>query len=1104
MDTSLGRGDPAILPRDRLRARLDDLLTRRLAVIVAGAGYGKSTLVASWLADRPAAWVRLDAGTTTMTGIAGRTIRAITRALPDLPPELLASAEHATSHERVAGSGEHAGDPLAQADAVAAILGEVLEARVGTDLVIVFDDLHELAGAESALRFVAGLIRGAPVGVRLVVTSRRPVPFPIERLRGQALVVELGAEQLRFDDTEVEALLDRLDPPATDLAAELQQRTQGWPALVRLVIESLRDVPAPDRRAALARMVEPGGRLLAYVTEEVLEREPEETLAVLRVAGQFEHVDADLLAAIGVPDAAAVIDDLARRAFLLEERWDGPVRSCRLHGLVGDSIRTRLPMDESEVRVLRELAASWLADHGRVAEAVEQRLLLGDPAALRTVLETHADALLAEGALSAIVDGVRAVPPDQRPMALEVALGDALVRRGEWDEAAAAFRRASPAADGPLPAALAWRIGLLQHERGDAVEALATFERADLETGTPADAALVGAWRATAHWMRLETEQARPWAAMAMTTADRSGDDRARAAALAAVGAVASLDGDTAGAEDRFREAVAAAERAGDLLIGARFRADLGYLLTLEGRYADGLAALDGAVRLAGALGHSTILALSLTDRGLAHLGLGHLEEAEADLEAGRERYERIGSRWAAYPIMRLANLARIRGETAAARRLYQEARPLAERLGPCWFYPEILNGLAFTYLDEDPVEAVALATAASDFVKDSEPAAAAHLNAARVALAAGARDLAVEWATRATAMAEARRDRPSEAGTLELAAQLTDDPARAQVLLDQAEVIWAATGSPFGRFRHDVLRARLLGGPDGVTRARAAAAGYRAIGAWSLAEDAELVADRLAAEDRPAVEIQALGTFRVVRAGTPVGVGEWQSRKARDILKILVARRGRAITREQLCEWLWPDEDPGPLLNRLSVALAIVRTVLDPDRVHPADHFVRGDKTAVALDLDHVEVDLERFLAAANEVRRGGAIPTSETASRAMAQAEDAYGGDFLAEDPDAPWAIDLREEARVAYLEIARTLAVRAAASGDTDGAVRRYLRILEPDPYDEDAHLGLVRALAGGGRHGEARRRYGIYAARMSELGLEPAAYPSRESGAPRLVA
>ena len=82
-------------------------------------------------------------------------------------------------------------------------------------------------------------------------------------------------------------------------------------------------------------------------------------------------------------------------------------------------------------------------------------------------------------------------------------------------------------------------------------------------------------------------------------------------------------------------------------------------------------------------------------------------------------------------------------------------------------------------------------------------------------------------------------------------------------------------------------------------------------------------------------------------------------------------------------------------------------------------------------------------------------------------------------------------------------RLLADEAAAdAGDADSATRYYLRILERDAYDEAAHLGLVGALLAAGRHGEARRRYGIYAAKMDEIAVEAAPYPSApvEAGPP----
>jgi len=247
-------------------------------------------------------------------------------------------------------------------------------------------------------------------------------------------------------------------------------------------------------------------------------------------------------------------------------------------------------------------------------------------------------------------------------------------------------------------------------------------------------------------------------------------------------------------------------------------------------------------------------------------------------------------------------------------------------------------------------------------------------------------------------------------------------------------------------------------------------------------------------AEQRAGVAIRTLGAFRVFRDGDLVPLPAWQSKKARTLLKILVARRGRPAARDYLMEALWPEESPGVVTRRLSVALSTVRAVLDPDKRHPPDHFVIGDKDAIRLDLANLPVDVEAFLAAAADgLARFGAGRTGD-AEVQLAATERAYEGDFLEEDRYEDWATPLREEARAAYISVLRALAALAEASRRPDDAVRRYLRILEMDPWDESAHLALVETMERVGRHGEARRRYLAYASRMKEIGAPAAPFPT----------
>ena len=247
-------------------------------------------------------------------------------------------------------------------------------------------------------------------------------------------------------------------------------------------------------------------------------------------------------------------------------------------------------------------------------------------------------------------------------------------------------------------------------------------------------------------------------------------------------------------------------------------------------------------------------------------------------------------------------------------------------------------------------------------------------------------------------------------------------------------------------------------------------------------------------AERQAGVAINCLGAFRLFRDGTVVPVSAWQSKRARTLLKILIARRGRATTRDYLMDTLWPDESPELVSRRLSVALTTIRAVLDPDKQHPADRFVIGDNDAVRLDLTNVPIDVEQFLATAADGLAAYTHDGDGDATAILATAASSYRGDFLEEDPYEDWAAPLRDEARATYVAVVRALAEAATRAGDIDEAVRNHMRVLEKDPWDENAHLALVEILERAGRHGEAHRSYAVYMSRMEELRVPVAPFPS----------
>jgi ATP/maltotriose-dependent transcriptional regulator MalT/DNA-binding SARP family transcriptional activator len=1068
---------PATLSRAELQARLDEALRRRVTTVIAGAGFGKSTLLAAWAQRHDVAWYTLGAEDAALSTLGRGLVDALRLRVPDLPVDLAATPGSASGPDASA-------DEDARADAFAAALSEALQERLRRPLALVLDDVHALAPDGPAMRAVEALLRQAPEALHLVLASRAELAFSIDRLRGQGQVLELGGADLAFDADEVGEVLEaELGVDARELGGTLHQVAEGWPAAVRLACEAMRALAPAQRDAAVERLRRPGGALFGYLAREVLAQEPRDVRELVRVAAPLERVHPGLCGALGIEGAADALGSLARRGLFAESHgpldgWFAPT------GLMRDVALASLPLGDEERRELHARAAGWYAANGEPALALRSWREIGDDAATARLLTEQGAALLRDGSVEAVVEAGNAMPAAHRDAALDRLLGEAHQLRGDWDEALSCLGRAAGAA-GTIDAGLAWRIGLIHHLRGHLDEALEAYRRGRDDEAS-GDAALLHAWHASAHWLRGDAETCRALATRAHEVAVASGEDRALAAAHTVLAMLAALEGDRASNDAHYLRALDHAERAGDVLQVIRIRVNRGSRNLEEGAYEAAIVELDLAIRLAELGGFGAFRALALTNRGESRLRLGHLEEAIADLDAARLIYQRLGSDDVAYPLGILGDVYRERGDAALARAAYEEAARRGDAMGDLQALVPSLAGLARVLASDDPEQAGALAQRAAGYGAGMGQA-AALLAVGHVALAAGDGDGAARAAAEAGAAARGRRDRARMAEALELEGLSAATERARHAALEQAVAIWHELGNPLGEARAQLALALALPGERGAAVAREAEARLRELGARPQMAAGD-------PEPSAALAVEALGRFRVLREGVPVPRSAWRSRKARDLLKMLVARHGRPVSRDALIEALWPEEDPARCANRLSVALSTLRGVLDGQRRFDADHFVVSSGGAVSLDLDHVAVDLEAFL---REAAAGLALHDEGLAEEAHARlsaAEAAYAGDLLEEDLYEDWAVAAREQARDVYVRVARCLAADAHAAGDHDGAVRFLLRVLERDAYDEEAHLALVLALVDAGRHGEARRAFRVYRGRMDEVGVEPASFPA----------
>lgn len=225
--------------------------------------------------------------------------------------------------------------------------------------------------------------------------------------------------------------------------------------------------------------------------------------------------------------------------------------------------------------------------------------------------------------------------------------------------------------------------------------------------------------------------------------------------------------------------------------------------------------------------------------------------------------------------------------------------------------------------------------------------------------LRGGEKHEADECAHQALAAAREMRSADLVAEALTLCSETAEEPANARAQLGEALSIWDGGGAVVAAARVCVMLGWLVTA-DGIDRSRAREAtrllqrlGVSRVYGHPLTQ----------APTAATVVVEVLGTFAVRVGGTDVPLPAWRSRQARTLVKILAGHRGRVVTRSWLCELLWPDDDPARTGHRLSVLLATVRGVLDPERDWPVDRYVAADQYGIRLDLRHVEIDAEALL---------------------------------------------------------------------------------------------------------------------------------------------
>jgi DNA-binding SARP family transcriptional activator len=238
-----------------------------------------------------------------------------------------------------------------------------------------------------------------------------------------------------------------------------------------------------------------------------------------------------------------------------------------------------------------------------------------------------------------------------------------------------------------------------------------------------------------------------------------------------------------------------------------------------------------------------------------------------------------------------------------------------------------------------------------------------------------------------------------------------------------------------------------------------------------------------------PKLRIYTLGTLQVVRDNHAVTEGDWHTRQARQLLKILITERPRPISTDRLIEMLWPNSTPSAAATTLRSAINALRNVLEPTRRNRAPSLsivTEAPGYAFRIHPD-IWLDIEVFDQTLNQAE---AIQDSVQRQPLLEMAVELYRDDYLISDPYADWATNERERLRERYFTALLQLAEIQAGLGAYSAAIAACRRILAREEVRENAYQALMRYQAESGDSAGALMTYERCRVVLAEeLGADP---------------
>src|ERR671916_2225335 len=412
---------PRVVPRPRLIERLNEGLHRKLTLISAPAGFGKTTLLGEWLAGcgRPAAWLSLDEGDNDPTRFLAYLVAALRTVATDIGEGVLGALQSP--------------QPPPTETILTALLNEIN--AIPDNFVVVLDDYH-LIDARPIDDAFAFLLEHLPPRMHLVVATREDPHLPLSRLRVRGQMSELRAAYLRFTPSEAGEFLKGvmgLSLSAEDIAA-LEDRTEGWIAGLQLAALSMRG--REDVAGFIRAFAGDNRYIVDYLVEEVLQQQPECIRSFLLKTSILDRLSGPLCDAVtGQEEGNARLEALERGNFFvipLDDRrhW------YRYHHLFAEVLFAHLIQERpDQVSTLHRRASEWYEQNGSAADAIRHALAAEDFERAADLVEVEVPAMRRSRQETTLLGWLKALPNELfqfRPV-LGVGYASALMSNGELE-----------------------------------------------------------------------------------------------------------------------------------------------------------------------------------------------------------------------------------------------------------------------------------------------------------------------------------------------------------------------------------------------------------------------------------------------------------------------------------------------------------------------------------------------------------------------------------------------------------------------------------------------------------------------------------------------